>query len=86
MEDAQVLASAVRDGRTLVTEDKDFGRFVHATTEPSVTVVLVRYPISLRREVGAAVLRVVEGLGERIVGAFVVVTPGRIRVRRRPAR
>ena len=47
-----------------------------------VTGRLIRFPAGARSALGQAIIDVVAELGERIVGAFVVVEPGRARVSR----
>ena len=44
MEDSDVIALAVREERTLITEDKDFGQLVYAHGHGSRGVILIRYP------------------------------------------
>ena len=45
--DSEVIDVAVSDARLLLTEDKDFGQLVFAHAEPSLGVVLLRYPSGL---------------------------------------
>jgi len=42
-EDEAVAGLAARDGRVLLTEDKDFGRLVYAEARPSAGVILIRF-------------------------------------------
>jgi predicted nuclease of predicted toxin-antitoxin system len=81
--DEAVLELAVREKRILLTEDKDFGRWVYADDRATGGVVLLRYPATARRTMPAAVIRLVERHGERLAGCFVVVQPGRVRIGRR---
>ena len=81
-EDAPVLAMARTDGRVLVSEDKDFGLLVYAGGHDTAGVILIRFPAGVRSALGQAVVDVVNELGERLVGAFVVLEPGRARISR----
>lgn len=82
--DSEVADIAVRDGRILLTEDKDFGQLVFAHGEPSLGVVLLRYPAKVRGEIGGDVVDLVARHGRRLAGSLVVVTPAQIRFRRMP--
>jgi predicted nuclease of predicted toxin-antitoxin system len=78
--DETVIELAVREGCLLVTEDKDFGQLVYAAGHPTGGVVLLRFPARARASLAETVLKLVTGHGERLVGRFVVVQPGRIRI------
>ena len=82
--DDAVLALAVRQGRILLTEDKDFGQWVYANRRATRGVILVRYPAGARRSMPPAVVGLVARCAERLVGAFTVVQPGRVRIGRHP--
>lgn len=81
MPDAEVLTWAPRDGRILLTFDKDFGELAGRTDlPPECGIVLFRTPMPPATEVGA---RLAELVGSRSdwAGKFSVVEPGRIRMR-----
>lgn len=80
--DEEVLELAVGGDRVLVTEDKDFGQLVLASGDERVGVVLLRFPASARQGLPEAVLRIVRARGEQLMGSFVVVQPGRVRIAR----
>ena len=82
-EDESVLATARSDARVLLTEDKDFGLLTYAGGHETAGVVLIRFPAGVRSAVGQAVVDVVSELGQRLVGAFVVIEPCRARLSRR---
>jgi predicted nuclease of predicted toxin-antitoxin system len=84
--DDAVLALAVRQGRILLTEDKDFGQWVYANRRVTKGVILLRYPAAARRAMAPAVVGLVARCGERMVGAITVVQPGRVRIGRHPGR
>ena len=82
--DSEVVDMAVSDARVLLTEDKDFGQLVFARGEPSLGVVLLRYPAGARGEIRADVVNLVAKNERRLVGSFVVVAPAQVRFRRMP--
>jgi hypothetical protein len=47
-------------------------------------VIFIRFPAAFRAELPRVVCRVVAQRGEKLVGSFVVIQPGRIRVAHRP--
>lgn len=83
--DAAVLARGITEKRILITEDRDFGELIYAQGNPSPGVILVRFPGPTSGAKIAAVVETVAILGTRLLGAFVVVEPGRIRISTRPA-
>ena len=83
-DDTVVAGLAVSEARILLTEDKDFGQLAYATGHVQSGVILIRFPAGARRTVGAAVAHAVNRFGVRLVGSFVVVEPGRVRLGRPP--
>jgi predicted nuclease of predicted toxin-antitoxin system len=79
--DEVVIQIAVSERRVLLTEDKGFGELVYNRAHPSAGVLLVRRFASPSPQAKpGAVVEAVTRLGEELVGKFVVVEPGRIRV------
>jgi uncharacterized protein with PIN domain len=76
--DEDVLSFAARENRVLITADKDFGELVVRFWASVKGVVLFRTLTRdpLRR------LELAEGILEGAAGRFIVVTEGRVRVRR----
>lgn len=83
-EDDDVREKAVNDDRILITEDKDFGQLVYASMRRTGGVIFIRFPARARRGLAAAVVDVVRQRGQRLIGAFTVVQPGRVRTGRNP--
>ena len=83
-DDEAVADLALREDRILLTEDKDFGRLVFATTRTAGGVILIRFPGNARRLLGPTVLKAVSQHADRLAGSFVVVSPGRIRITETP--
>ena len=81
-EDEPVLTLARSERRVLIAEDKDFGLLAYAGGHETSGVVLIRFPADARSALGQTIVDVVTELGDRLVGAFVVVEPGRVRVSR----
>ena len=78
--DEEVLGLAFERGEVLLTEDKDFGQLVHAARQQSGGVIVVRFPAGARAILAATLVTLVHDYGERLVGRFVVVQPGRARL------
>lgn len=81
-EDTEVIALAAREERIVLTEDGDFGQLVYAHGRHTHGVVFIRYPITMRRRLGHDVVTLVTQRGETMIGCFVVLQPGRIRISR----
>lgn len=83
-DDEDVLRLAVGSNRIFLTEDKDFGRLVYAEGRAAVGVIFLRYPASVRGALGTDVTALVAKHGADLAGAFTVLEPGRVRIRRPP--
>ena len=79
-EDSDVINLAVREERILLTEDKDFGRLVYAHGQKTLGVIFLRFPTSVRKQIAKDVVKLVKQQGERLIGGFITVQPGRIRI------
>jgi predicted nuclease of predicted toxin-antitoxin system len=84
-EDDAVIDLALREDRLLLTEDKDFGRLVYAMGRRTAGVLFLRFPASAREALPKVVVSLVKRRGERLIGRFVVVQPGRVRIGRSPS-
>jgi hypothetical protein len=81
MSDPDVLAWAARDGRILLTFDKDFGELARASTLPPICgVVLFRLPMPKPCDVGPQLASLVTSRDDW-AGHFSVIEPGRVRMR-----
>ena len=78
-EDDAVMERAARGGRILLTEDKDFGQLVYAKMQKTGGVIFIRFPARVRRSLPATVVEVVRRRGQRLIGSFTVLQPGRVR-------
>jgi len=79
-EDSDVIRLSVREKRILLTEDKDFGQLVYAHGQSSVGVIFLRFPFSARKQISRDLSILIEQQGKRLIGCFVTVQPGRIRI------
>jgi predicted nuclease of predicted toxin-antitoxin system len=79
-DDNVVLNLARRDQRLLLTEDKDFGNLVYADAQATAGVILIRYSAKARGQLPDAVVRLVTSRGSDLLGRFVVMQPGRVRL------
>jgi predicted nuclease of predicted toxin-antitoxin system len=78
--DDAVIELAHGAGMVLLTEDKDFGQLVYAELRQSAGVILIRFPALVRGALASSVVDLVNLLEGRLVGAFVVLQPGRVRI------
>ncbi|MBI1873315.1 MAG: DUF5615 family PIN-like protein, partial [Acidobacteria bacterium] len=78
VEDEPILTLARSESRVLVTEDKDFGLLAFAGGHQTAGVMLIRFPAGVRSALGQTIVDVVNKLGDRLIGAFVVAQPGRV--------
>jgi len=84
LSDADVIALALREKRLLLTEDKDFGWLAFAGHMDNPGVVLIRFPATARVTLAASVTRLASDLGPKLMGAFVVLRPGSVRISMTP--
>jgi len=80
--DKEVLELAEKEGRILITNDKDFGELIFRSRKPSSGVILLRLKIDLPQKRQEYTLNLIETLSERLKLSFVVVTEGKVRVRK----
>ena len=81
--DAEVLAIARREGRILITNDRDFGELVFRQRRPHAGVILFRLTRSDLPSKIARLAEVLAAYGDQL-DHFLVVTDQRIRVRQGP--
>jgi predicted nuclease of predicted toxin-antitoxin system len=78
--DEEIIAKANKEGRVLITLDKDFGEIAIVKGRPHCGIVrLVNFPA---RKQGIACLKTIETYGRELQsGAIITVEPGRLRIR-----
>ena len=80
--DQQVLEHAIKSGRILLTEDKDFGEWVFAHGEKIEGVILIRFPGNARTRLGEEIILLIDDHGIKLKKCFAVLEPGRARLRK----
>ena len=79
--DPEVLAWAAREGRILLTFDKDFGELARGSALPRTCgVVLLRMPMPKPEEAGRRLAALITARDDW-AGNFSVIKPGRVRMR-----
>ncbi|MGO8921212.1 MAG: DUF5615 family PIN-like protein [Stellaceae bacterium] len=79
--DPDVLASAAREERILLTFDKDFGELARSSALPAgCGVILLRLPMPKPGDVGQQLAQLITSRDDW-AGHFSVIEPGRIRMR-----
>jgi predicted nuclease of predicted toxin-antitoxin system len=84
--DEEVLQRAAVEERIVVTEDRDFGRIVYQLGQASTGIIYLRYPHRSRLDAPHDVVNLVASHGDRLLGSFVVMQPGRFRISYREQR
>jgi predicted nuclease of predicted toxin-antitoxin system len=82
--DRQLMEMAYNERRILLTEDKDFGWLAFVGRLDNPGVILIRFPAAARLTLSASVTKLVRELGNRLLGTFVVLRPGSVRISRTP--
>lgn len=82
--DEEVMEAARHGGQVLLTSDRDFGELVFRHGLRPTGLVYLRLRAESPTELLAQFQRAWLAVAERVVGAFVVITPGPIRVRPLP--
>ena len=82
IEDDEVLRRANEAGALLMTADKDFGELVYRQRRVHAGVVLLRLGGLSPAEKAETVANVLRDHGPELTGAFSVVSPGAVRIRR----
>lgn len=83
--DRELIEQAYHEKRILLTEDKDFGQLVFVSHADTSGIILVRFPGTARQTLVQIVKQVVQEQGKELLGAFVVIQPGHIRINRGPS-
>jgi predicted nuclease of predicted toxin-antitoxin system len=84
MTDDDVLRSANDQSALVVTADKDFGELIFRQGRAAGGIVLLRLAGLAPHAKAAVVSRAFQDHGTQLPGAFSVVAPGAIRIRRLP--
>jgi predicted nuclease of predicted toxin-antitoxin system len=79
--DDDVLATARREDRVLITEDRDFGELVIRQRLNVRGIVLLELDRLSNGAEADRVAAVISTTGEKLLGNLIVIEPGRIRIR-----
>lgn len=82
--DSTVLNKTIREGRILLTEDKDFGQLVFASQIIPIGIIFLRFSSNARSSMPATIVNLVNRYGDNLFGCFVVLQPGKIRITKIP--
>lgn len=80
--DGEVLRRANANNALLVTLDKDFGELVFRLGQLSTGVLLIRLPGITSAQRAEIVSDVIRAHAPDLAGAFSVISPGRVRIRK----
>ena len=80
--DEQVLKQANQLSALLLTSDKDFGELVFRLRRLSSGVILLRLAGLANSKKADLVVQIIHQYGEELVGAFTVISPQNLRIRR----
>ena len=81
LDDAAVLDSANREGRLLLTADKDFGEIVVREQRLSTGVILLRLAGLSNQRKAMLTLRAIQENSDRLAGHLLVIGAGQARIR-----
>ncbi len=79
--DLKVLESGFEKRRVVLTEDKDFGKWIFAQKSATAGVILLCYPLETRLQMSLAIVELVSEHGSELRNRYVVLEPGRARIR-----
>ena len=80
--DPEILSSANEENRILITRDKDFGELVFRLRKVHSGIILNRlYQLDSKTKADI-VIEVLKKYGEKLYGAYTVIQPGRVRIRK----
>ena len=81
MSDEDILLRAEREGRMVVTMDRDFGELVYYSARVHAGVLLLRMGAATGEEKQQVVIDIVERYAKAIAGKFAVYQRGKLRIR-----
>jgi len=79
--DKNILEKAFIEGRTLITEDKDFGELVYSLKKPAKGIILLRIEVKEKELRWPRLKKLIDNHGSKLEGNFVVVDTKKIRFR-----
>ena len=79
--DQRILELAAKEQCILLTEDKDFGEWVFSHGRRTNGIVLIRFPGGQRSKMTEALLQIILEHETELSQSYVVLEPGRARIR-----
>lgn len=79
--DEEVIALSRNPPRIILTEDKDFGEWVFAHQEQSISVIFLRYHVAEALEIRQILLNLIKEKGQELFGKFTTLTTKKVRIR-----
>lgn len=79
--DEEVIALSKNPPRIILTEDKDFGEWVYAHQEQTISVIFLRHHFSEATEIRQILLDLLQEKGKELFGKFTTLTTKKIRIR-----
>lgn len=79
--DEEVLKYAQKEGRILISNDKDFGELIFRRNKPSSGVVLLRIKNDVPSARTECIFSLIKKIGEKLSGTFIVLTEEKYRIR-----
>lgn len=64
-----------------MTEDKDFGEWVYAHKEQSISVIFLRYNVQESANITSILVNLLQSKGDDLYGKFTTITTQKIRIR-----
>lgn len=85
LKDKRVLSKANKEGRILMTNDKDFGELIFRQKLPHKGVILLRLPDETSQAKIEKLNFLLKNYESKLENNFVVVTKDRVRIRKKPS-
>lgn len=79
--DQEVIELSKSPQRVILTEDKDFGEWVYAHKETSISVILLRYHAHEVKKIQSMLLSLLKEKRTALFGKFTTITTQKIRIR-----
>jgi len=79
--DEEVIKLSKHPPRIILTEDKDFGEWVYAHKEQSISVIFLRYSMPESKHIVSILINLLLSKGDKLYEKFTTITTHKIRIR-----
>ena len=79
--DEEVLDMAQRQGRVLVTLDKDFGRLIFQYSQKHVGVIFLRLKKESAENINKVLIKILDEYSDKLEGKFLTVSEKNVRIK-----